>query len=104
MLRLFFVLAVGFIFNVQPAQSAENTLSSLATKRIGQDFFVELSFSEDISENDVTLDYSNRTIEVSIPSVQAKAHKGITKISDETVDHLYTSQNNETEELKCRII
>jgi flagellar protein FliO/FliZ len=105
MSRLFFtalVFITGFILNGQEAHGA-NALSDIATKRIGQDFFVELTFTEDISENGISLDYTNRTIEVNIPSAVAKTKKNFTKINDETVDHLFISQAGE-DSLKCRVI
>ncbi|MDZ4676123.1 MAG: flagellar biosynthetic protein FliO [Oligoflexia bacterium] len=105
MSRLFFsflVLVAGFILSTQEAQ-AGNSLSDISTKRIGQDFFVELTFAEDVVEAGVTLEYSNRTIEVNIPSAITKVKKGITKISDSMVDHLYTTQAT-ADALKCQII
>src|SRR4051794_12725138 len=99
-------LAVAFLVLIpllSMAADKMNVLSAVNAKRAGSDFLVEMTFTNEISEKDVNIDFVKNTIEVQVPQAISIQGKSFTKIKDTVVDHIYTNQNA-VDSLRCRVI
>src|ERR1035437_3831252 len=99
----FTLIITGLVLFFVGTANASPTLTDVVTKRSGAEFIVEMSFTEDISDKDVSLNFTNGTIEVTVPHAAATAKKMFTRVNDTVVDHLYTAQGS-SDSIQCRVI
>jgi flagellar protein FliO/FliZ len=74
------------------AWSATALLSGITTKRIGSDFFIEMSFNQDVSERDIKVEYVNKVIEFSIPEARSSQTRKTAIVKDTIIDRLLTAK------------
>src|SRR4051794_31807897 len=94
MSKFIFLLTFIFIFQDVPV-FASTILSGVTTKRIGSDFFVEMSFSEDVSDKEIKVHYTDQNIEFVVPDATTAGKKTFTSVKDTTVDHFQAIRNND---------
>jgi flagellar protein FliO/FliZ len=87
-------LAVLFFLFLAHSAQASTVLTGVTTKRIGTDFFIELGFNGNISEQNVHLDYMLDGINVVVNGATAGKRR-FKNISDETVKEVVMSNNND---------
>lgn len=100
MLRV--ICFVAIVFMVLPSYGS-NPLIGITSKRLGSDFFVELGFVQNASEESAALDFAKGEITLTVPDTQIKTPNKTLRLKDKFVGSVTLEQIADSAVIKVKL-